>query len=85
MAATLGAAIPPHKSSSVPSDLASIKLKQEFQGGTSKDKKCSIFNGGDPMALKPYSMLRRDSGRSILMHSSMDYRSRIHSMDSKKF
>jgi hypothetical protein len=45
MSATLRAAIMPYKSGFIPSDLDSVKLKQAFQGGTSKDKLCPIFNG----------------------------------------
>jgi hypothetical protein len=45
MAATLRAAILPYKSGFVPSDLSSVKLKQQFEGGSSKDKMCPIFNG----------------------------------------
>jgi hypothetical protein len=45
MAATLRAAILPYKSGFVASDLATVKLKQEFQGGRTKDKKCPVFSG----------------------------------------
>jgi hypothetical protein len=45
MVATLRAAILPYKSGFVPSDLGTVKLKQEFQGGSSKDKECPVFSG----------------------------------------
>jgi hypothetical protein len=45
MAATLRAAILPYKSGFVPSDLTSLKLKQQFEGGSLKDKMCPLFNG----------------------------------------
>jgi hypothetical protein len=44
MAASLRAAILPYKSSFVPSKLPLVKQKQDFQDGSSKDKKCPIFN-----------------------------------------
>jgi hypothetical protein len=48
MAATFRATILlSYKSGFVPSDLGTVKLKQDFQGGSSKDKMCPIFNG-DP-------------------------------------
>jgi hypothetical protein len=45
MAITLRAAILPYKSGFVPSDITSVKLKQQFVGGSSKDMMCPIFNG----------------------------------------
>jgi hypothetical protein len=43
MAATLRATILPYKSSFVPLDLSTVKLKQDFIGGSSKDKKCHVL------------------------------------------
>lgn len=44
MAATLRAAILPYKSTFVPSELPLIKLKQDFQDGSYKEKKCPVFS-----------------------------------------
>jgi hypothetical protein len=46
MAAILRAAILPYKSGLFPANLTSVKLKQQFVGRRSKDKRCPIFNGG---------------------------------------
>jgi hypothetical protein len=45
MAATLRvrATVLPYKSGLVHSLLATVKLKQDFEGGSSKDKKCPVF------------------------------------------
>ena len=45
MAATLRAAVLPYKSTFLPSELSLVKLKQDFQDGSSKDKKCPVFGG----------------------------------------
>jgi hypothetical protein len=45
MAASLRAAVLPYNSGLVPSLLTTVKLKQDFQGGSSKDKKCPVFTG----------------------------------------
>ncbi len=45
MAATLRATILQYKSGFVPSELPLVKLKQDFQGGSYKEKKCPVFNG----------------------------------------
>jgi hypothetical protein len=45
MTATLRAAILPYKSSFIYSEQSTVKLKQDFIGGSSKDKKCPVFNG----------------------------------------
>jgi hypothetical protein len=45
MAATLRAAILQYKSAFVPSELPLVKLKQDFVGGSYKEKKCPVFNG----------------------------------------
>jgi hypothetical protein len=47
MVATLREAILSYKSSFIPSQLFSIKLKHDFQDGSSKDRRCLIFNGDD--------------------------------------
>jgi hypothetical protein len=44
MAASLRATVlPPYKSGFVPFLLTTIKLKEDFEGGSSKDKKCPVF------------------------------------------
>jgi hypothetical protein len=45
MAAALRATVLPYKSGFLPSLLADVKLKQDFIGGSSKDKKCPVFKG----------------------------------------
>ena len=45
MAASLRATVLHYKSQLVPSKLTTVKLKQDFQGGSSKDKKCPVFTG----------------------------------------
>jgi hypothetical protein len=45
MAASLRATVLPYKTQLVPSELTTVKLKQDFQGGSSKDKKCPVFTG----------------------------------------
>lgn len=45
MAASLRAAILQYKSGFVPSELPLVKLKQDFDGGSYKEKKCPVFNG----------------------------------------
>jgi hypothetical protein len=45
MAASLRATIIPYKSALMHSLLTTIKLKQDFVGGSSKDKKCPVFTG----------------------------------------
>jgi hypothetical protein len=43
MAATLRATLfLPYKFSYIPSELSTVKLKQDFIGGSSKDKKCPL-------------------------------------------
>jgi hypothetical protein len=44
MAATLRAAIIPYHTSFVPSELSQVKLKQDFDDGSYKEKKCPTFN-----------------------------------------
>jgi hypothetical protein len=72
MAATLRAAILTYKSGLVPSDLTSVELKQQFVGGSSKDKMCPIALqwGAQHWALKPYSTLKRGSERSPHVHTT---------------
>jgi hypothetical protein len=43
MAASPGATVLSYKSGFVPSLLTTVKLKQDFEGGSSKDKKCPVF------------------------------------------
>jgi hypothetical protein len=45
MAATLRTTILPYKSGLIHSLLTVVKLKQDFEGGSSKDKKCPVFTG----------------------------------------
>jgi hypothetical protein len=45
MAATLRATVLPYKSGFVPSSLTTSKLKQDFDGGSYKEKKCPVFTG----------------------------------------
>jgi hypothetical protein len=45
MAATLRATVLQYKSSSIPSKLSTVQLKQDFVGDSLKDKKCPVFNG----------------------------------------
>jgi hypothetical protein len=45
MAASLRAPVLPYKSGLVYSLLASVKLKQEFEQDSTRDKKCPVFTG----------------------------------------
>jgi hypothetical protein len=67
MSATLRAAILPYKSGFVASDLATVKLKQEFQGGSTKDKKCPVFSGehGVEALLYVEERFRKISARTL--------------------
>jgi hypothetical protein len=68
MADTLRAAILPCKSGFIPSDLGTVKLKQDFKGGSSnKDKKCPVFNGehGIEALLYVEERFRKISSRTL--------------------
>jgi hypothetical protein len=68
MAATFRSAVLPYKSSFIPSELSTVKLKKNFTCGSSKDKKCPVFNGEhgiEAQRIKDTSEIKPNSECSI--------------------
>jgi hypothetical protein len=83
MAASLRATIIPYKSGLVYSLLTTVELKQDFMGGSSKDKKCPVFTGEHGIEALLYV---EERFRKIATHALLwTTRPELTSMDLKKF
>ena len=74
MAATLRAAVLSYKLSFVASELPTVKLKQDFDDNSSKEKKCPIFNGdfGIEALLYVEERFRKIANRTLLWRTGIE-------------
>jgi hypothetical protein len=74
MAASLRAPVLPYKSGLVHSLLTSVKLKQEFEHGSSRDKKCPVFTGehGIEALLYVEERFRKIASRTLLWTTGIE-------------
>jgi hypothetical protein len=73
MIASLRAPVLPYKSGLIHSLLTSVKLKQKFEQGSIRDKKCPVFTGehGIEALLYIEERLRKIASRTLLWSTGL--------------